>query len=141
HNKRPLSDFEPSLVDRLVKYSRDLGINIILSADVLSLYKNKNRKLEVTVRQNWMEKEYYTDMVVHGAGRVPATEGLDLERAAIEYDETGIKVNQFMQSISNPHVYAAGDVAGTDQPKLTPVANQQGFTVVKNIMEGNQATP
>lgn len=141
HNERPLSGFEPSLVDRLVKYTRDLGINIILSADVLSLYKNKNRKLEVTVKQNWTEKEYYTDMVVHGAGRVPATDGLDLERAAIEYDETGIKVNQFMQSISNPHVYAAGDVAATDQPRLTPVANQQGFTVVKNILEGNQATP
>lgn len=35
-----------------------------------------------------------TDMVVHGAGRVPDIEGLDLEAAQIEYDhKKGIKIN------------------------------------------------
>mgnify|MGYP003630082883 CR=1 FL=1 len=140
-NKRPLGGFEPSLVDRLVDYSRTLGIEITLSSTAQSLFKIKDRQLQLTVMQKGMQKEYYADMVVHGAGRVPATDGLDLERAAIEYDEKGIKVNQFMQSISNSHVYAAGDVVDSDQPKLTPVANQQGYTVVKNIIEGNHATP
>ncbi|QDT92525.1 dihydrolipoyl dehydrogenase family protein [Gimesia algae] len=141
HNERPLSGFEPSLVERLGDYSRTLGIEIVLSSNAQSLIKNKDKKLQLTAIQKGIQKEYYADMVVHGAGRVPATEGLELERAAIEYDEKGIKVNQFMQSISNSHVYAAGDVVDTDQPKLTPVANQQGYTVVKNIIEGNYATP
>ncbi|WP_417383435.1 dihydrolipoyl dehydrogenase family protein [Gimesia sp.] len=140
-NERPLTGFEPSLVDTLVEYSRSLGIDIVLSACVQSLSKTKDRKLQLTVQNSDAQKEYFAEMVVHGAGRVPATAGLDLERAVVEYDETGIKVNEYMQSVSNPHVYAAGDVVATAQPRLTPVANQQGYTIVKNILEGNHETP
>ena len=51
-------------------------------------------------------------MVVHGAGRVPEIDDLDLETAVVEREnKNGIRVNEYLQSVSNPAVYAAGDAA------------------------------
>jgi glutathione reductase (NADPH) len=84
-----------------------------------------------------------TDMVVHGAGRVPDVEGLDLEAAGIEYDKKkGIRVNEYLQSVSNAAVYAAGDVAaGSRGPQLTPVAVYDGKIVASNLLKGNHLKP
>jgi glutathione reductase (NADPH) len=82
-------------------------------------------------------------MVVHGAGRVPDVETLDLEAAGIEYDKKkGIKVNEYLQSVSNATVYAAGDVVvGTGGPQLTPVAIYDGKIVASNLLKGNHMKP
>jgi NADPH-dependent 2,4-dienoyl-CoA reductase/sulfur reductase-like enzyme len=37
----------------------------------------------------------------------------------------GIEVNEYMQSVSNPAIYAAGDAAASEGPPLTPVAAYQ----------------
>ena len=42
---------------------------------------------------------------------MPDIEDLDLKAAGIDYDQKkAIKVNEFLQSVSNPVVYAPGDV-------------------------------
>jgi glutathione reductase (NADPH) len=51
-------------------------------------------------------------MVVHGAGRVPEIDDLDLERGGVDYGKRGVRVNEYLQSISNPAVYAAGRCGG-----------------------------
>lgn len=136
HNPRPLSAFEPRLVDRLVDHSRKIGIQVNLDSDVTSI-EETNAGYLVSFRQGDDSEEILADMVVHGAGRIPSIDGLQLETADIDYGEDGILVNEFLQSVSNPSVYAAGDVAATDQPKLTPVANQQGRTVSQNLLAGD----
>lgn len=40
----------------------------------------------------------YGDLVVHGAGRVPAIDGLDLEAADVNRGKRGVAVNEFLQS-------------------------------------------
>jgi glutathione reductase (NADPH) len=77
--------------------------------------------------------------VVHGAGRLPDIEGLDLPVGGIEYEPKGVKVNDYLQSISNPAVYAAGDVvaAASGGPQLTPVATYNGEIVAANLLKGN----
>jgi len=47
-----------------------------------------------------------TDIVVHGAGRVPNIEGLDLMTVGVEHNITGVKVNEYLQSVSNPAVFS-----------------------------------
>ncbi len=61
--------------------------------------------------QNKTTTQLECDMMVHGAGRIPNVEGLDLAAAGIEHTMQGIKVNEYLQSVSNPSIYAAGDVA------------------------------
>lgn len=80
-------------------------------------------------------------MVVHAAGRVPEIDDLNLGAAGVEWDERGVRVNEFLQSVSNPAVYAAGDAAATGGPSLTPVANYDGTIVAANLMKGNQQKP
>ena len=58
----------------------------------------------------------------------------------IEYNDKGIKVNEFLQSISNPIVYAAGNVAATATSggsPLTPAASYDGKIVANNLLYGN----
>ena len=92
---------------------------------------------------NKEERIIDTDMVVHSAGRVPDIEGLDLGAAGIEYDlKKGIKVNKYLQSVSNPAVYAAGDVAvGSGGLQLTPIATYDGKIVASNLLKGNHLKP
>lgn len=140
-NSRPLHGFEPGLVDQLVDYSRKIGIRVSLDSEVTGIEKS-GAGYRVRFQRGDVTEDILADMVVHGAGRVPALDGLKLEGAGIEYDNEGIVVDEFLQSVSNPDVYAAGDVASTDQPKLTPVASQQGRTVSQNLLAGgNQHRP
>jgi glutathione reductase (NADPH) len=78
---------------------------------------------------------------VHGAGRVPEIEDLDLEKAGVEYQKRGVTVNEYLQSVSNAAVYAAGDAAATGGPPLTPVASMEGRVVAANLLEGNHHGP
>src|SRR5262249_19688982 len=80
-------------------------------------------------------------LVVHGAGRVPDLDALALDAGAVGWSAGGVAVNQHLQSVSNPRVYAAGDCADTDAPALTPVAAYEGRIVAANLLEGGRATP
>jgi len=140
-NPRPLKGFEPDLVDRLVDYSRSIGIEVELNTEIRRIDKSSGGECIVTVATGDDERQVIVDAVLHGAGRAPSIDGLDLDAANIEADEHGIRVNEFLQSVSNPHVYAAGDVVASDQPKLTPVANQQGRVVSLNLRGRNKHKP
>ncbi len=140
--KTPLEHFDPDLVDRLVQASYDLGIDIQLNTEVEKIEKKSSSGALIVSaylrsgNDNRIKLE--TEMVVHGAGRVPEIDDLNLEAAGIEYDlRKGIKVNEYLQSISNPVVYAAGDAAGSRGPQLTPVATYEGQIVADNLLKGN----
>ncbi|TAM79704.1 MAG: NAD(P)/FAD-dependent oxidoreductase [Acidobacteria bacterium] len=131
-----LERFDADLVDRLVKWSRQVGIDIQLETSVKSIEK-KPSSLIVKTSRHGEEKEYPTDLVVHGAGRVPEIDGLDLVRGGVEHDRHGVKVNEYLQSTSNPAVYAAGDCAASENAPLTPVAGYEGRVVASNLLHGN----
>ncbi|MFL6328321.1 MAG: dihydrolipoyl dehydrogenase family protein [Nitrososphaeraceae archaeon] len=162
--RQPLQHFDPDLVSRLVQRSRDIGIDVILQAAVKSIDKSSSSLLSSTTfngdGRNELVVYYYSsssdiskknkmnsdemvskveaDMVVHGAGREPNIDGLDLlDAGGIQYTHRGITVNEYLQSVSNPAAYAAGDVAANMGLPLTPVASYDGAVVANNLLKGN----
>jgi glutathione reductase (NADPH) len=149
--KQPLEHFDSDLVNQLVQKSKDIGIDVRLQTSVKRIDKSSsstdNSKLVVhfssiseSIEDNKPITTLKADMVVHGAGRVPNIKGLDLMKGGIEYTTRGIKVNEYLQSISNPIIYAAGDVAAaavSGGSPLTPVASYDGNIVANNLLYGN----
>ncbi|MFW6127589.1 MAG: dihydrolipoyl dehydrogenase family protein [Halobacteriota archaeon] len=125
-----LKRFDPDLVKKVVEASAQAGINIIPHNEVKEIVREQN-KLKVITNHD----SFSADMVVHGAGRV-ANLDLDLDKGNIKTRGGGIAVNKYMQSISNPIVYAAGDCTEKSR-KLTPIANIEGDIAATNILNGN----
>lgn len=137
---RPLAGFDPDLVDRLVERSARAGIALRVHADVTEV-EQSGSGLRVRASVYGKDEAFDTDLVVHGAGRIPATDALDLEKADVRAGQKGVEVNEFMQSVSNPAVYAAGDVAATVGPPLTPVSSLEGKIAAANLLQGNHLKP
>lgn len=71
------------------------------------------------------------DAVLVGVGRAPNVEGLGLEAAGIEYDKTGVKVDERLRT-SNPKVFAAGDICSAY--KFTHAADAMARIVIQNAL-------
>jgi glutathione reductase (NADPH) len=135
---RPLESFDPDLVDLLVKRSRELGITVELGIDVAGVDATATGLVVRGVGPGG-ERRFQADMAVHGAGRVPEIDDLDLEVAGVKREQRGIVVNQFLQSVSNPAVYAGGDAAANG-PQLTPKADHDVGVLTANLLKGNHRT-
>ena len=138
--ERPLKAFDPDLVVKLLERTRALGIDFRPKAAVEAIGRT-DAGLRVTAEIDGRSETFEADLVVHGAGRAPALARLDLERGNVRADKKGVAVNEFLQSVSNPQVYAAGDAAATAGAPLTPVASAEGAAVATNLIEGNVETP
>jgi glutathione reductase (NADPH) len=136
---RPLEAFDPDMVDLLVKRTRELGIRVELDTEVRGV-DAAGGGVVVRGRQNGGERRFEADLAVHGAGRVPDIDDLDLDVAGVKRDTRGIIVNQFLQSVSNPAVYAGGDAAANG-PKLTPKADHDVLVLTANLLQGNHRSP
>jgi glutathione reductase (NADPH) len=131
-----LKKFDPDLVALLVKASEERGITVATRQPLVRIEKTKDDLL-VIVQADGDEKVYHADMVVHGAGRVPDIADLNLDAGGIEASQEGVVVNEYLQSISNPRVYAAGDAAAGGLP-LTPVAMAEGKVVADNLIHASK---
>jgi glutathione reductase (NADPH) len=132
--ERPLEPFDADLVKRLVERTRAAGIDLRLRAEVRAITAIGRRYRVQFDGAGGGEIE--ADAVVHAAGRVPDLDDLQLDVGRVERSRGGVLVNGFLQSVSNPRVYAAGDCAATGGPRLTPVAGYEGRVVAANLLEG-----
>lgn len=133
---RPLETFDPDLVELLLRRTRELGIRVELDTEVLGV-EGAAGALVVRGLQHGTERRFAADMAVHGAGRVPELDDLDLDRAGVKREKRGVTVNEYLQSVSNPAIYAGGDAAASGPP-LTPKADHDVGVLVSNLLEGNR---
>lgn len=140
HGERILPGFDPDLTAQLAERTRSLGVELHVRTTAEAV-EALSGGLKVMARQQEKRLVFKTDMVIHGAGRVPEIDDLNLTAGGIERGAKGVTVNEYLQSVSNPKVYAAGDAAASGGLPLTPVAGYEGSIVAANLLEGNHLKP
>lgn len=107
------------------------GIEILTGKKAVK-FSQKDALVYVTLEdKDKKQQEISAENILVAVGRAPNIEGLDLEKANIEYAKTGIKVNAFLQT-TNKDIFACGDVVG---PYLfSHVAAYQAQVCVRNSL-------
>ncbi|MGH8287859.1 MAG: dihydrolipoyl dehydrogenase family protein [Steroidobacteraceae bacterium] len=144
--ERMLTPFDPDLVGWLMDSFREMGIVVRTDVRVEAIEPvsrganvrgGGSRCFAVRYSAHGATASIDADLVVHAAGRRPALQALDLEAGEVAVDDHGrLRLNEWLQSISNPAVYAAGDAAQRGPP-LTPVAARDAEVVSANLLDGN----
>jgi len=137
---RPLERFDPDLVAQWQQATEEAGITLELKTAVEAVEKQGGR-LIVHAARGGEKFRYEADAVVHAAGRVPELDELDLAKGKVAVGAKGVNVNEYLQSVTNPVVYAGGDSAATNGLPLTPVAGLDGGVITANLLDGNTRKP
>jgi pyruvate/2-oxoglutarate dehydrogenase complex dihydrolipoamide dehydrogenase (E3) component len=116
----------------LVALAPDAGVDIRTRARVTRIGADRTVEAEIAGQ---MER-FPADVVLVATGRPANTAGLGLEVAGVAVERGAVKVNEYRQSPTAPHVYAAGDVTG--QHQHTPAAWYEGTLVAENALKGNR---
>ncbi len=136
---RMLEHFDPELVGWLMEVFEARGIDVRTQTSAEGIEKTP-AGYAVRVSGNGKSGSVQADLVLHAAGRAPALAELDLEAAGVEVSNGRLCLNDYLQSTSNPAVYAAGDAAQAGPP-LTPVSGHDAKVVAANLLEGNHVKP
>jgi glutathione reductase (NADPH) len=136
---RMLAHFDGEVVGWLMEAFRALGIEVRTRSTVTAIERNGNAFC-VQAQTPEGPAEVTADLVVHGAGRVPDVAELHLAAGQVAAENGHLRLNENLQSVSNPVVYAAGDAAARGPP-LTPVSSHDGKVVAANILDGNRHKP
>lgn len=106
----------------------------LLSENIVILNNTKAERIEI---ENGKKKIIagnniiLADEILVSVGRVPNIESLNLEAAGVTISQSGIKVNDKLQT-TNPYIYACGDVIGGYQ--FTHVAGYEAVVVLTNAL-------
>lgn len=121
--KRPLEFLDSEIIDELVHQMRDKGVLFRLGETVEAVDVKRNGR-NVVVVSLASGKRLAADLALVCAGRVGATDSLNLDAAGLEADERGrLVVDESFRTVQ-PHIFAAGDVIG--YPSLAATSSEQG---------------
>jgi NAD(P) transhydrogenase len=116
-----LEFIDHELIEDFTHQLRDRGMAIRFGSAVARIAFDNDRP--VTTLENG--RTIRADMLLYAAGRVGATDGLNLGCCGIEPDARGrIKVDPTTFQTEVPHIYAAGDAIGF--PSLASTSMEQG---------------
>lgn len=124
-----LAQVDSDLTKRLGVSLKRKGIDIHTSTKVTRIEKNDDGFI-ASAEGKKGEIQIPVEKVLIATGRVPVTEGLNLEALGIEFDKKGIKVDKKFRT-SAKKVYAIGDVNG--KIMLAHAASHQGIEVIEEI--------
>lgn len=138
-----LAQFDADLVGKLMEHTKSLGVTVELGAEVTGVEEVSGAGVRIHCTRDDATFSIDADVAVHTAGRVPDVDGLRLERGGVKLDaHRAIEVDDYLRSVSNPLVYAAGDaVRPAGKLPLTPVAAHEGAIVASNLLRGPTKRP
>jgi NAD(P) transhydrogenase len=121
--KPTMLDFiDKEIVEDFTYQLRDRNMKLLLGQKAEKVERLPDGKVSVQVDTG---RKIVTDMVLFAAGRIGATDSLNLGAAGLQADSRGrLSVNPETFQTSVPHIFAAGDVVGF--PSLASTSMEQG---------------
>ncbi|MEL7544183.1 MAG: FAD-dependent oxidoreductase, partial [Pseudomonadota bacterium] len=129
--QKALGKDDPELTEIVLKRLREDGLTIRENTLVQRISQASDGSIEAHVLSDGVEETVRGSHLLVATGRAPNVDGLDLEKAGIDFDKRGIKVNAGLKT-SNKHVYAIGDVTGGYQ--FTHVAGYHAGLVIRSAL-------
>jgi NAD(P) transhydrogenase len=120
---RPLEFLDAEIVDELIHQLRKHDVTFRCGETVsrIDVVETPQQKALVTLDSG---KHVAADVILFSAGRVGATQDLELKSVGIEPDKRGRLAVDDHYRTSVPNIYAAGDVIG--YPSLAATSSEQG---------------
>ena len=120
---RPLEFLDAEIVDELVHQMRRRKVTFrpCEAVERIEVCDGPTRRAAVFLESG---KKIASDLVLFSAGRVGATDGLDLVNAGLAADSRGRLTVDVQFRTGVPHIFAAGDIIG--YPSLAATSSEQG---------------
>ena len=131
----PLKAFDEDLVNVILDASKASDISVVTNEEPTRIERNGSG-YKIAGKSG---AEYEADVIIEATGRVPNLSALNGNHGEVDSSSRGVVVNEYLQSVSNPNVYAIGDCSAT-QYQLAPVADEEGKVAAHNILHGNSRT-
>ncbi|CAJ1200761.1 Dihydrolipoyl dehydrogenase [Companilactobacillus paralimentarius] len=117
HSDKVLRNFYQPYVEMVVADLKQRGVKFIENANVQA-FEQLNEGYQVNYGT---DQKLKTDWILDATGRIPNLDNLGLDKVGVKYDNSGVFVNDYLQT-NIENIYAAGDVVSNDLPKVTPAA-------------------
>jgi glutathione reductase (NADPH) len=136
--ERILKRFDAELAEKLARSARDLGI--VIHTGMTACMAESLGGEYITYGKAGCAEAFRSDLIVNASGRLADLDELDLDAGRVARGEHGVSVNEFLQSVTNPRVFAVGDAC--DSPyQLSTVADMEAEVAAENILKGNLRRP
>jgi pyruvate/2-oxoglutarate dehydrogenase complex dihydrolipoamide dehydrogenase (E3) component len=138
HAPQLLPNADPDVAAEIQRLLAVEDIDIITSAEILSVAGRSGEQVLLTVRTPQGENEFAGSHILVATGRVPNTAGIGLELAGVSVSPAGwLQVNDRLETTA-PDVWAIGECAGS--PQFTH-ASMDDFRIIRdNLAGGNRST-
>ncbi len=110
------------------------GMNVYTGTQLVKFTEKNGKKIAHFKHQGKMRR-VSADVILQALGRVPAIDGLGLEKVGIQTAYGNITVNDYMQT-SVPNIYAVGDCNGIFE--VVHIAIQQGEIAGHNAIKNRK---
>lgn len=129
---RALGAAEPEMAAVVVEKLRKEGVELLEGFRATRVERTELGEVRVTIEgPDRIARSVEGTHLLVSVGRRPHVQGMDLEKAGVEFDSRGIKTTPYMRT-TNKRVWAVGDVAGRGQ--FTHVAGFQAGLFIRNAL-------
>ncbi len=126
-----LSKEEPEMSRFVENQLKADGLNLLTGRKALHFHKEGHLKTMTMEDKKGKKEDISAEEILVAVGRAPNLQGLDLEKAGIEYTSQGLKLNEYLQT-TQKNIFACGDVASPYQ--FSHVAAYQASVAVRNAL-------
>lgn len=129
--------FEPGVGPVVETILREEGVQVI-TGTLVARVRQERDAVVATARVGEDTREFRAERLLVATGRQPNTDNVAIEKAGVAVGEQGqVLVDAYLRT-NVPHIFAAGDVVGTQvgTQMATPVGSQDGGIAAHNALSG-----